>query len=114
MKGFKTMDPDQIRELIADEPDIITEAVQREEQVYRNAACPVCHERGCEKELEPTVVIPAEDGSPQIVASPFSSDHPLPRGYAVCRTCGTKFDPYSGVIREAAPFMTHEPQTGHH
>jgi len=104
---FKTMDPDLVRQLIADQPDIISEAAEREAQLYRNARCPMCLEQGCEKRFDAPKIIVTPDG-PTVVSSPFGKGL-LVKGYAICMSCGTQFNPHTGVIRHSPSTLIHDP-----
>lgn len=96
---FTTMDLDIIRALIEGQPDVLAEELKAESEFYKHVTCPMCHTVGsCEKRLRPPKVVIEEDGTPEVVSSPFSSGLALPQGYARCVHCSTDFDPYSGVI----------------
>ena len=97
---FKPMDPDLIRELIKDQPDVITPEVEAEKELYANTSCPMCYEAGCEKRTLAPRVLPGENGEPIVAASPFVQGKALPQGYAHCIHCGTDFNPRSGIIMQ--------------
>lgn len=96
---LKTMNPDTIRELISQHQDILTPAAKAEEDLYRNAKCPVCFSQECTKKIDPPKVVMGPDG-PVVVSSPFTSGV-LVNGHAVCSVCHTEFDPRSGIIRKS-------------
>lgn len=96
---FKTLDLSIVRALLEGQPNVLSEEVKAEEELYRRIACPMCYAvGGCEKRLRPPKIVIDEDGSPTVVSSPFSSSQALPQGYAHCVHCGTDFDPHSGII----------------
>jgi len=96
---FKTLDPSIVRALIEGQPNVLSDEAKTEAEFYRRISCPMCYATGgCEKRLRPPKIVPDEDGSPIVVASPFSSSQALPQGYAHCVHCGTDFDPHSGII----------------
>ena len=103
---FEPMDPDLIRTLIADEPDTLTEAAQKEAELYANVACPMCYQNGAEKRIPPPRFEISEDGLPELASSAFSPNRLLPVGYAHCLHCGTDFDPHSGLIRNTEATIT--------
>lgn len=105
---FKTMDPDAIRELIADVPDVLTKQVEEEGTFYKNLRCPVCSEAGCMKEVRQAKVVMNDRGVPEVVVSPFG-DGPLPEGHARCVQCDTEFDPRSGIIYKTEASKIHAP-----
>lgn len=108
--SFIPMDPELIRQLIADQTDIIAEASKTEEQRLANLACPVCYERGCTKKVETPRVVSTPKGP--AVVNPFGDI--LPKWYAVCRNCETEFDPNTGVIRSSSAGVIREPQSDPH
>lgn len=96
---FQTMDPSIIRALIEGQPDVLSEEVKAENELFSKISCPMCYEAGgCEKRLRPPKVVIDEDGNPNVVVSPFTPNQALPQGYAHCVHCGTDFDPHSGLI----------------
>jgi hypothetical protein len=95
---LKPMDPDIVRALLEGQPDALSEEVRREEEVFRNLSCPMCYETGCQKKIRAAKIVIGEDGTPEMLVSPFVSGRALPQGYAHCIHCGTDFDPHSGVI----------------
>lgn len=93
-----TMDPSVIRELIKGQPDVISDEIKAENELYKNLSCPVCYESsGCEKRLRPPKILVSEAGV-TLETSPFVTNRALPQGYAHCVHCGTDFDPRSGFI----------------
>ena len=94
---FKTMDPNLIRDLIKDAPDVLTPAAEEEEKFYRNAMCPMCYQRGAKKKIPPPKIIVTPDG-PEVVESPWVDGQLLVQGYANCTHCDTDYDPYTGLI----------------
>lgn len=94
------MNPNLVRELLKGHQDAISEETVRDEAFYKKLTCPICYERGgCEKRLrQPKITVDEESGTTRLLVSPFSSDDPLPQGYAHCIHCGTDFDPNSGII----------------
>ena len=106
---MKTMDPKLIRELLANQTDILTPEVKAEEAFYRHTRCPLCNEGGCEKKLYQPKVTLDENGEPVVDTSMFSSGI-LPEGYAHCIHCGTDFNPYTGVIFSTEASMIHGPE----
>jgi len=96
---FKSMDPSIIRALIEGQPDVLADEVKAEKELYSRISCPMCYEAGgCEKRLRQPKIVIGDDGTPEVLSSPFVSGQPLPQGYAHCVHCGTDFDPHSGVI----------------
>ena len=108
---FKAMDPDVIRELIKDVPDVLTKQIEEEEALYKNLRCPMCTEAGCAKEVRQAKVVMSDNGVPEVVVSPFG-DGPLPDGHARCTHCNTEFDPRSGIIYRTEASKIHAPPTG--
>ena len=105
---FKPMDPDVIRELIQDVPDVLTKQAEEEEAYYKGLRCPMCYEAGCVKEIRQAKVVINDKGIPEVVTSPFG-DGPLPEGHARCKHCDTEFDPRSGVIYRSDASKIHAP-----
>lgn len=110
---FKTMDPDTIRELIKDVPDVLTQAIEGEAARYKNLRCPMCCEPGCVKVVRQAKVVISDKGTPELAVSPFG-DGPLPEGHARCNGCGTEFDPGTGIIYETPASKIHAPPEGFH
>lgn len=103
---YKTMDPDLIRELIANEEDVITPAIENDKVIFANAMCPVCGAQGADKVTLPPKIEITENG-PQMVTSPFQADRVLPVGHARCRECGSEYTPENQVIyRVSEPVIT--------
>lgn len=100
------MDPATIRELVANETDVLTPAVKAEEQLYKNTRCPVCYEGGCQKKIRPPTIVMTPQG-PQVTSSPFKGGL-LAEGYAHCINCSTDFNPRTGVIYSTEASMIHE------
>jgi len=105
---FQPMDPDLVRSLIEGQPDVLSDEVKRDEELYKNAQCPMCYERGMQKVLLPSQVLPTEAG-PEVISSPFTEGQILPQGYAHCDHCSTDFDPYTGIIRQSEASMIASP-----
>lgn len=97
---FRPMDPNVIRDLIAEQEDVIAKEIEEEQRVYENLKCPMCYEGGCERRVSPPKVIAGPKGEPVIATSPFVPGKALPQGYAHCVHCGTDFDPRTGFIRQ--------------
>lgn len=110
---FKPMDPDTIRDLIKDVPDVLTPKIEEEAARYKNLRCPMCYEAGCVKVVRQAKVAIGADGSPELVVSPFG-DGPLPEGHARCTSCHTEFDPDTGIIYETSASTIHAPPEGSH
>jgi hypothetical protein len=94
---LKVMDPDIVRSLLEGQPDILTAEAKKEAELYQNANCPMCYEKGAEKRMIASKIISGPNG-PVVVVSPFSNGSLLPQGYAHCIHCNTDFNPRSGVI----------------
>jgi hypothetical protein len=108
---FKTMDPDVIRELIQDVPDVLTKQAEEEKEFYNGLRCPMCCEAGCVKEIRQAKVVMTDSGVPEVAVSPFG-DGPLPAGHARCPHCNTEFDPRSGIIYRTEASKIHAPPIG--
>lgn len=109
---LKTMDPQEILELLEGEVDVLTPAAEDDAALYANTTCPNCHTKGCQKEIDPVRAVETEDGIELIL--PFGPDSPIALGHAVCVECGTEFDPHTGVIRRAENVMIHDPHSDPH
>lgn len=107
MPHFTDMDPDLIKELIKDEPDVISQAIELEAEIYKATSCPKCMSRNLSKKTDPPKIVMTDSG-PEIVSSPFAQDSAIVEGYAQCQECGTEFCPRSGIIRNAGNYLTTE------
>lgn len=100
---FKEMDPEMVRQLISDEPDVITQAAKVEQDLFDHLQCPVCGGEGTDKIVKP----PKFSGEGGLVVACFTPEKPLPTGTARCRTCNSEFDPYTRVIiKVGEPIIT--------
>lgn len=99
--NFKTMDPELVRSLLEGHKDILTAAAAQEETLFRQASCPNCGQQGCHKRVDPPRLVAGPSGEPEVLSMPFGSG-PLVRAYAYCPSCGTEFDPHTGITRRLA------------
>jgi hypothetical protein len=106
------MDPDKIRKLTEGVPDVLTKAVEEEENLYKNTVCPLCLKGGCKKVLTPVKSMKIGDGS-VVTVTPFG-DGPLPEGHAHCIHCATDFNPRSGMILRTEASLIHAPPEDPH
>lgn len=103
---FKTMDPDLIREMLSQQEDILTPAIEEDRKFFANTRCPMCGKDECQKkEYVPKIEVD-EHGSPTVVQSSFGLG-PLSDGYAHCINCDTDFNPYTGMIFKTEASMIH-------
>jgi len=102
------MDPSLIRQIIADEVDVLSAEAKAEEALYRSTQCPLCGEGGCQKKIKASKIATNEAGEPVVVVSPFGQG-PLPEGYAHCIHCDTDFNPRTGMIYKTEASMIHGP-----
>lgn len=77
------LDPDEVRRLLVGHEDILTPLVKKEETFRRHVPCPTCGSYGHQSTLN--------------AKQPFSPGKLLPNVLLVC-TCGTEFEPNSGII----------------
>lgn len=93
------MEPSLVRDLLENEEDVITPAIQQRKQLLDHVPCPTCGDRGADIHvLAPKVSV--SEGEPVVTASPFSQSSPIVEGYAKCRTCACVFEPMTRVIVE--------------
>lgn len=96
MHSLKAMDQQRIREILdaRDEkgeklyPDVLTPLMEKEEELFRTASCPKCGA------MAPTPTLNTH--------RPFVPNSPLPNKILRCVTCGTEFDPRTGLITLAS------------
>ena len=105
---LKVMDPDIVRSLLEGQPDILSAEAKKEAELYRNANCPLCYEKGAEKRMLSSKIVIGPDG-PVVVSSPFTGGSLLPQGYAHCRHCNTDYNPQSGIIIKTEASMIASP-----
>jgi transcription elongation factor Elf1 len=104
------MDQTLARRIIESQVDVITPASKVDAQLYKHATCPICGHQGADKVLLPTKIVSGEDGSPQVLRSPFSSESPIPQGTARCKSCNTEYQPMTGIIvKTDVPMVTDLP-----
>jgi len=108
---YDTMDPALIKELLKDQEDILTKAVEKDEEAFKNATCPNCGSCECRKSLPTPKIVPGEDGSYHIVNSPFGPNSPTIQFSAVCCICGTEFNPKTGIILKSDAPVILEPHS---
>jgi hypothetical protein len=108
---FEPMDPDLAHALIEQEPDVLSEAIKKETELYANIACPMCYQNGAEKRIPPPRFEISTDGLPMLRNSALLTSRPLPAGYAHCLHCGTDFDPHSGLIRQTEASIIADPDS---
>lgn len=105
--AYKTMDPDLIREILANEEDVITPAVENEKALYENIRCPVCGGVGAEKVTLAPLIEADDDGNVSVIRSPFQKDRILSVGHARCKECGSEYVPETQVIyKTSEPVIT--------
>lgn len=104
---FKPMDQDLARSLIEGQQDVLSAEAKKEEELYRNVACPVCYQTGAEKRIVSTKIVHTEEGP--VVVTPFVQGRLLPVSYAHCLHCNTEFDPRTGLIRHTEVSMIADP-----
>ena len=109
MPAFKTMDPDVVRELLDGHEDILSPEAEKEANLYKQTQCPMCGQQDCEKRLHPPKIEMGEDGTPNVIQSPFGNSI-LPEGYAHCIHCDTDFNPHTGMVFKTAASMIHGPE----
>ena len=107
--NFKPMDQSLVQTLLEGHEDILTKAAAQEEIIFRQASCPNCGLQGIQKRVDPPRLVAGPSGEPEIMSTPFGSG-PLVRAYGYCPSCGTEFDPHTGIIRRLAT-MTPEPHS---
>ena len=109
--GFIEMDPELVRNLIEGEEDLITQAVDIENEFYKHVRCTMCGQGECERKMRPPKVVMGKDGP--VVTSPFG-DGILPESFAHCIHCGTDFNPFTGMIFKTEASMIHAPESDPH
>jgi hypothetical protein len=93
-------------------PDVLSQAVEEEAQLYKNSRCPLCLKGECVKMINPVKTTRAEDGS-IVTVTPFG-DGPLPEGHAHCIHCSTDFNPRTGMIFRTEASLIHAPPADPH
>ena len=105
--GFKTMDPELIREALRGQVDVITPAAEMEAEVYKQAVCPVCGTRGAVKVTTPPKISVTKEGDTIVLRPPFQDGNPLIVGHAKCTKCDTEYSPETGgIISQTEPVLT--------
>lgn len=105
--GFKAMDQDLARALIARHQDVITPSAQLEAEIYKRTKCPVCGQTGADKVFSAPKIVVDEEGGLEVFNAPFSDSSPLVQGHAKCGQCHTEYSPETGVIiRQDEPVIT--------
>ena len=85
MSTFKTLPPELVRRLIAQEPDVLTAREQQRQQLVKRIPCKRCG--------DPLVSVPD-------AARPFREGEVLPAIVGKCPTCGYTVDMQSGLVTD--------------
>jgi hypothetical protein len=104
--AIKTLDPEVARALIEGVEDVITPAADAEAKLYAEARCPKCFEAGANKKIRAAKIIKGEDGTPEVVQSPFAGDDVLCSGHAQCQHCGCEYGVQSGIVLNTGALLT--------
>lgn len=79
--GFKELDPEVVLDILADEVDVLTPAVEERTHLYNDAKCPCCGA-----------------GEFGLESRPMGKSDLIPYPICVCQSCGCKWDPRSSIV----------------
>lgn len=96
-KGLQTMDDETRRELLKDEVDILTPAVEQERKFLEGVPCPKCGVRPCLAQVD--------------AKKPFAGGL-LPRRIMKCLNCRLEFEPYTGIQVNMGELPSDQEQIG--
>ena len=81
-KAYQTMGSDERRLLVDNEIDVLTEAVQKDQDFLNTISCVKCGTAPCLAKID--------------AKRPFGGGL-LPRRIMQCQNCGLEFEPYTGI-----------------
>ena len=80
---FKPMKREDVFKALEDQEDILTPAVKRHVELFQSLSCPYCNGDRCAAILD--------------TSRPFREGELLPNYLARCLSCGTDFEPRTGI-----------------